>query len=359
MMTISTRGTRIVVTRTHELARVEQFKAQRLESSFEIDTGIDLRSPAGKALLKAFEKGLAARAKPAEEKQNASVTRVHEAVARILRTPSDTDAARARTLESEIETEIATWYNFSRNGLPREALKVLEAAAKALETRYGSEIDARKLAKSDPKLADNRKDVLKHVLGMLAGVAGLASGGGAVAGIASIVSNALKLARKSKELNDKLFKPNALNLARLAEMTSSAVDGLGEIEKHLALLDRLREKSRAAIAAQLAEVQALRREIASAERARATGDKNAVKRLKALSDQLARAERKAGELMDGLAETSDIAARVSQAARLMKEARALAVERAKSSREALKKADAIANDASIVADVAGSLTKAL
>ncbi|MEM7439060.1 MAG: hypothetical protein AAF393_05625, partial [Pseudomonadota bacterium] len=318
--------------------------------------GVDRSTPAGKELFQTFKKDFENKVRGDVAAQDTRVESTYAAVAALLKAPSDDPKKRAESLEREIDIEIGSWYNYSKNGLKREAQSVMAKTAKNLEKKYKSEIDAAKLSKIDGTLSDNRKDILKHVLGILAGVGKAMTPTGLLSGVASIVSNSMKLARKMKEMNDKLFKPTALNLARLAEMCVAARKDTSAISTHIKLIEKLRGVARTQVASTLAEAQRLQTDYAKAAKAAQKGDKQAAKDLAQASKQMGAAYKRASEIDLSITETDDIKALINQALVHLQKAEKLALERAKATRAMTDKAMKIANDTSIVADVVKAYT---
>ena len=170
MLLVAENGKRVTIYREFKLPKVEIFPAVMLESNFELYFGIDLKTPAGREVFKSFEKKFLGKVTAAADKQDQRVKSVHNGVASILK---ETSQKPKDTLENEITNEVATWYNFSKNGLPREANSALANAAKEVEKKYKDQINAKKVSIFDPKLSDNRKDVLKNLMGAFAALAKL------------------------------------------------------------------------------------------------------------------------------------------------------------------------------------------
>ncbi|MEM7440258.1 MAG: hypothetical protein AAF393_11715, partial [Pseudomonadota bacterium] len=184
MLIVAARGKSISILRELKLPAKGGFPAKTLEASRNLTVGVDLSTPAGKELFQTFKKDFENKVRGDVAAQDSRVESTYAAVAALLKAPSDDHKKRADTLEREIDIEVGSWYNYSKNGLKREAQSIMAKTAKILEKKYKSEIDAAKLSKIDGTLSDNRKDILKHVLGILAGVGKAMTPTGLLSGVA-------------------------------------------------------------------------------------------------------------------------------------------------------------------------------
>ena len=138
-------------------------------------------------------------------------------------------------------------------------------------------------------------------------------------------------------------------------MTKKSASTVSDIEHHLGLIENLRRATRAGIAGHLAEAQRLHVLISKAKKAAGKGDAAAEKSAQKMAKQLQVTYKKATDLDKSLVETADLVKLVNQAHKLLEHAATLALQRAKASRDTAKKASDMANNASILVDIAKSI----